>query len=98
MRMLHGQRKPCAPSMFLGELALTPAPRPKSAAFQKPSSSGNMPQTGAKGLAGKTVYHSKFGDGKIIGTSGSGAAMKADVFFAKAGFKKVMVSFLQVKD
>lgn len=100
MRMLHGQRKPCASSQFLSELKLMPAvsntQKRSSIKYATPKVTLEAPKN--NDLTGRVVVHEKFGEGKIIGTSGSGASMKADVFFGKSGFKKVMMSFLQLKD
>jgi len=100
-RMMYGQRKPGRPSLFLEEMNTLPkrARREMPAGFNTVRKGGCAPvKTGGDKLAGKKVTHEKFGEGKIIGTSGKGAQAKADVFFKKAGFKKIMLSFLKVED
>ena len=51
------------------------------------------PQKDISGFAvGVAVAHPKFGQGTIVGTSGSGATMTLDIAFVGLGIKKLSAS------
>jgi DNA helicase-2/ATP-dependent DNA helicase PcrA len=51
----------------------------------------------SKIIIGNIVEHSKFGKGEVLSVEGSGANQKAEIRFASAGVKKLLLQFAKLK-
>jgi ATP-dependent DNA helicase UvrD/PcrA len=109
-RMLHGQVNYGMASSFLRELPdnlllwLTPrfAPRVLSATasmFQKVAQAATPAQSHAAisgWRSGQSVFHSKFGEGMVVNLEGSGADVRVQVNFRKAGVKWLALEYAKL--
>lgn len=57
---------------------------------------GNSPAEIAAIQVGQTVYHAKFGNGKVMAVEGAGDSRKAVVFFEGVGEKQLMLKFAKL--
>ena len=57
---------------------------------------GNSPAEIAAIQVGQTVYHAKFGNGKVMAVEGAGDSRKAVVFFDGVGEKQLMLKFAKL--
>ena len=57
---------------------------------------GNSPAEIAAIQVGQTVYHAKFGNGKVMAVEGAGDSRKAIVFFDGVGEKQLMLKFAKL--
>ena len=57
---------------------------------------GNSPAEIAAIQTGQTVYHAKFGQGKVLSVEGEGESRKARIFFDNIGEKQLMLKFAKL--
>jgi DNA helicase-2/ATP-dependent DNA helicase PcrA len=97
-RILHGQRKYCAPSRFISELPADCLQEVRITAgyaapmFQPPT---QAPTDGAFHL-GQQVHHAKFGDGVVLALEGQGEHARVNVNFAGAGNKWLVLAYAKL--
>ncbi|MDR2788449.1 MAG: UvrD-helicase domain-containing protein [Candidatus Accumulibacter sp.] len=111
VRMLHGQTRYCAPSLFLEELPaelLRPVvPRPVHAAppFVPERAAGRVAGKAAKRAGadtggfyvGQSVQHAKFGPGVIVAAEGHGSDARVQVNFDAHGEKWLDMAYAKLK-
>jgi DNA helicase-2/ATP-dependent DNA helicase PcrA len=91
-RMVYGKWQNSRKSIFLHEMNI-PDNKNKFSTGRKVIKSIKEDENELKD--GSKVFHNKFGEGLVVGISGSGENAKVDVYFKTRGLKKVVASFLQ---
>lgn len=96
-RMVYGRWQNSKKSLFLHEMNIVDEPTASTA-----SAVGGSKKKTATAVVddkafrdGSKVFHKKFGEGMVIGSSGNGEDAKVDVFFKTSGLKKIIARFLQ---
>lgn len=71
----------------------------RSPALSQETGGGTRAPTGGGGAykGGETVRHPKFGEGKVVGVSGSGAKAELTVVFPEVGAKRLLVKFAKLE-
>jgi DNA helicase-2/ATP-dependent DNA helicase PcrA len=105
-RRLHGSEHYPLPSRFLRELPaeLLHEVRPRVGTSQQwspassPMASGAEQALANEGLAlGSAVEHERFGEGVILNIEGSGSHARAQIAFAEAGTKWLVLAYAKLK-
>jgi len=104
-RNLFGQQMRCRPSRFLAELPENLFSGTNRSSFQQQNlqaGSGSVKPTmadiGGQPLEpGCTVRHSKFGEGTVIQTEGTGASARVQINFPNTGQKWLVLSYARLE-
>ncbi len=103
-RRLHGRETIQRPSRFLSEIPedclheirmKVKVSKPTSYAKQPTFRDDSAHDSGLK--LGQTVFHQKFGEGVILGIEGNGARAHIEIKFRKAGVKRLMAQYANLK-
>ncbi len=91
-RMTYGKWMSCKKSPFLHDLGIENNFDSFNVKIRKEVDTG----CGNDSIKdGDRVFHEKFGEGMVVGITGSGDDAKISVFFKKGGLKKIVARFLQ---
>ncbi|HIQ07277.1 MAG TPA: DNA helicase II, partial [Thiotrichaceae bacterium] len=98
-RQLYGVTKPTIPSTFISEIPTelinnTRAQRQSQWTVTSPGLSKTSVDNHSTGFAtGQIVSHSKFGEGVVLTTEGSGNSARININFAESGSKWLVISY-----
>jgi DNA helicase-2/ATP-dependent DNA helicase PcrA len=84
-----------APSRFLSEIPEDVLESSVPASSARPSTSAPVPKTSFR--PGTIVSHKTFGEGRVLSATGSGRDRKVTVLFHKAGRKKLLLQYAELR-
>lgn len=94
-RMVYGRWQNSKKSLFLHEMNIIEKKDDASTKNQNRSNRNVNPVDDKAFKDGSKVFHKKFGEGLVIGSSGTGEEAKIDIFFKTSGLKKIIARFIQ---